>query len=373
MSKPLWWKLKAEITMTNAIANAGTNGDEMWRAILARDRRADGLMFYAVKTTGIYCKPSCPSRRPRRASVEFFRDACSAEQAGYRACRRCRPNEANSEQQLIEDACDLMARRSGEQTSLEQLARQLGRSAFHFQRTFKQALGVSPREFQEARRFEAFKREVARGVSITDSLYAAGFGSSRALYETANGRLGMAPRQYAQAGVGTAICYSTFSTPLGTALLAATTIGVCSLRFGNNADELEAELRSEFKRAVLTRDNAALACYREKVLRFIEGPIRDLELPLDIKATVFQHRVWTAIRDIPIGETRTSKQLAKAIGKPAAARAVASACAANPVALAIPCHRVVRSGGDLAGYRWGLDRKTALLKSEVSTRSPERE
>ena len=344
--------------------------DGYWNAILARDRSADGIVFYGVKTTGVFCRPSCPSRRPSRRFVEFFLDISSALRAGYRACRRCRPDEPALQDELIQKICKLMAGLPWEESSLEEIARQAEVSPFHLQRRFKQALGLTPAEFQRARRFEEFRKQVAIGRGVTDALYTAGFGSSRALYETATNRLGMAPRQYARAGTGTEIFYCVFATRLGTALLAATKIGVCSLRFGDSPNALEAELYREFRNATLRCSDTVIAPYREKVLRFLEGPICDLQLPLDVKATIFQHRVWTAIRDIPIGETRSYKQLAAKIGSPSAARAVAAACRSNPVALAIPCHRVVRGEGNLAGYRWGMERKQQLLTHERSARRP---
>jgi AraC family transcriptional regulator, regulatory protein of adaptative response / methylated-DNA-[protein]-cysteine methyltransferase len=337
-----------------------------WQQVMARDARQDGRFVFAVRTTGIYCRPSCPSRRPRRDSVEFFPNPNEAERAGYRACLRCKPTEISSQAQYVTRARQLLDNAEGVVT-LAQLSRQVGLSPFHLQRLFKRATGLSPREYQSARRMQQVKSQLRKGNDVTTALYDAGFGSSSRLYEKAPQHLGMTPGEYRRGGAGATITFAITPTPLGRLLVAATERGLCSVRFGENASELERNLRDEFHAAELHRDDSAMRKYIDPLLASIRGENTVIDLPLDVRATAFQMKVWETLRQIPSGETRSYSEVAREIGSPAAVRAVARACASNPVALAVPCHRVVRSDGDLAGYRWGIERKKKLLERERAT------
>jgi AraC family transcriptional regulator of adaptative response/methylated-DNA-[protein]-cysteine methyltransferase len=334
-----------------------------WQHVVERDARQDGSFVFAVRTTGIYCRPSCPSRRPRRDSVEFFPSPNEAERAGYRACLRCKPTEISSQAQYVTRARQLLDNAEGVVT-LAQLSKQVGLSPFHLQRLFKRATGLSPREYQAARRMQHVKTKLRKGDDVTTALYDAGFGSSSRLYEKAPQQLGMTPGEYRRGGAGATITFAIAPTPLGRLLVAATERGLCAVRFGENASELERNLLDEFHAAVLHRDDAAMRKYVEPLLAAIRGENTIVDLPLDVRATAFQMKVWNTLRKIPGGETRSYSEVAREIGSPSAARAVARACASNPVALAVPCHRVVRSSGDLAGYRWGVERKKKLLEGE---------
>jgi AraC family transcriptional regulator of adaptative response/methylated-DNA-[protein]-cysteine methyltransferase len=337
-----------------------------WQQVMARDARQDGRFVFAVRTTGIYCRPSCPSRRPRRDSVEFFPNPNEAERAGYRACLRCKPTEISSQAQYVTRARQLLDNAEGVVT-LAQLSRQVGLSPFHLQRLFKRATGLSPREYQSARRMQQVKSQLRKGNDVTTALYDAGFGSSSRLYEKAPQHLGMTPGEYRRGGAGATITFAITPTPLGRLLVAATERGLCSVRFGEIASELERNLRDEFHAAELHRDDPTMRKYIDPLLASIRGENTVIDLPLDVRATAFQMKVWETLRQIPSGETRSYSEVAREIGSPAAVRAVARACASNPVALAVPCHRVVRSDGDLAGYRWGIERKKKLLERERAT------
>ncbi len=330
---------------------------------MARDARQDGRFVFAVRTTGIYCRPSCPSRRPRRDSVEFFSDPQQAERAGYRACLRCKPTEISAQARFVIRARQLLDEAEGVLT-LAELSERVGVSPFHLQRLFKRATGLSPREYQSARRMQQVKHGLRKGDDVTTALYDAGFGSPSRLYEKASQQLGMTPGAYRRGGAGMAIQYAIVPSPLGRLLVAATARGLCSVRFGDSAHELERELREEFRAAEIHRDDAALGRYLQPLLASLRGENTTMDLPLDVRATAFQKKVWDALREIPPGETRSYSEVARAIGDPKAVRAVAAACASNPVALAVPCHRVVRSDGELAGYRWGIERKKKLLDQE---------
>jgi len=342
--------------------------EQKWQIVLSRSPEQDGSLYYAVRTTGVYCRPSCPSRRPRRESVEFFANPGEAEQAGYRPCRRCRPTEIAASKQAVEAARRAIDESISDSVedplTLAELAARVGLSPFHLQRIFKRTLGVSPRQYQEAERLRRFKQEVRQGRSVTDAVYEAGFGSSSRIYEKASRTLGMTPGQYRRRGQGMTIDFCVFPAPFGIVLLAATDRGLCCLRLGDDAAELERELRSEFAGADLRDQAAALTPYRQALQNWLEGAPDGLRLPLDLDATAFQRKIWTLLQQIPRGETRTYQQVAEASGDARAVRAVAHACASNPVALVIPCHRVVRKDGGLAGYRWGLERKQALLEME---------
>jgi AraC family transcriptional regulator of adaptative response/methylated-DNA-[protein]-cysteine methyltransferase len=334
-----------------------------WQQVMARDARQDGRFVFAVRTTGVYCRPSCPSRRPRRESVEFFTNPNDAERAGYRACLRCKPTEISSQARYVTRARQLLDNAEGVVT-LAELSQRVGLSPFHLQRLFKRATGLSPREYQAARRMAQVKTKLRKGDDVTTALYDAGFGSSSRLYEKAPQQMGMTPGEYRRGGAGSTITFAVASTPLGRLLVAATERGLCAVRFGENAAELQRNLRDEFHAAALQRDDAAMQKYVEPLLAAIRGENTTIDLPLDVRATAFQMKVWEKLREIPSGETRSYSEIARQIGSLSAVRAVARACASNPVALAVPCHRVVRSDGDLAGYRWGVERKKKLLEGE---------
>ena len=334
-----------------------------WQQVMSRDARQDGRFVFAVRTTGIYCRPSCPSRRPRRESVEFFSNPGDAERAGYRACLRCKPTEASAQAQYIARARHLLDNAEGVMT-LSELSKRVGLSPFHLQRLFKRATGLSPREYQSARRMQSVKAGLRQGDDVTTALYDAGYGSPSRLYEKAPQQLGMTPGEYRRGGAGASISFAIAPTPLGRMLVAATERGLCAVRFGESATELERDLRREFHAAELHRDDAAMKHYVEPLQAAIRGENTIIDLPLDVRATAFQMKVWEKLRQIPRGETRSYSEIAREIGQPSATRAVARACATNPVAIAVPCHRVVRSDGDTSGYRWGVERKEKLLERE---------
>lgn len=334
-----------------------------WQQILSRDARQDGRFVFAVRTTGVYCRPSCPSRRPRRDSVEFFTSPQAAERAGYRACLRCKPTQISEQAQYVIRARQLLDN-SDSVLTLQELSRRVGVSAFHLQRLFKRATGLSPREYQAARRTQHVKSRLRAGADVTTSLYDAGYSSPSRLYEVADQQLGMTPATYGRGGPGERIAFTVADSALGKMLVAATERGICSVRFGDDAKLLERDLRDEFHAADIHRDDEDLRKFVTPILSAVATQKTLLDLPLDIRATAFQQKVWSALRQIPVGETRSYSAIAKSLGDPSATRAVARACASNPVALVIPCHRVVRENGDLAGYRWGAQRKEELLRSE---------
>jgi AraC family transcriptional regulator of adaptative response/methylated-DNA-[protein]-cysteine methyltransferase len=340
--------------------------DRAWQMVEARKPAADMLFVYGVRTTGIYCRPSCPSRRPLRSSVEFFATGELAERAGYRACKRCAPGEAHPQAQMLTQACDFIERNIESTIKLDKLGKIVGLSAFHTQRLFRRYLGISPRQYQQARRMEHFRNNLLTNDSVTTAMYEAGFASSSRLYETANEHLGMTPTEYRRGGKDVAIRYAIVDSPLGKMLIAATDAGLCAVAFGSLETELEDDLASRFPASERKRDEANLGSMVKQILaQMAEHPVA-LELPLDVRATAFQRRVWEALRRIPRGQTRTYSQIAQEIGQPTAVRAVARACATNPVALVVPCHRVIGSDGKLTGYRWGLERKKKLLELETA-------
>ncbi len=345
--------------------------DARWALVAARDRRADGQFVYAVRTTGIYCRPSCPSRRPAPSHVEYFAAPAAAAAAGFRACMRCRPDApvADPWVEKIRRACVYLSNVDGH-PALTVLARRLGGSPYHLQRNFKRIVGVSPREFADACRLTKVKQRLREGFDVTDALLAAGYGSSSRFYERAASRLGMPPARYRRGGAGLLIRYATTASPLGRLLVAATDRGVCAVAMADTDRDLRAVLRAEYPAARLAEDRRALAGWTRQVLNHLRGRLPQLDLPLDIRATAFQWQVWNALAAIPPGETRSYAGLATAIGRPTAARAVARACATNPVALAIPCHRVVPSAGGVGGYRWGAARKEMLLGREAPGLKP---
>jgi AraC family transcriptional regulator, regulatory protein of adaptative response / methylated-DNA-[protein]-cysteine methyltransferase len=338
----------------------------MWNSVVARDRHADGAFVYAVSSTGVYCRPSCPSRRPHREHVAFFDTTEEARRAGYRACRRCRPDEIAPVDPWIDKirrACVYLANVDGH-PSLAALAARIGGSPYHLQRNFKRIVGVAPREYADAIRLGKVKRKLRAGENVTGAMFDAGYGSSSRFYERAADKLGMSPSTYRRGGAGMSIVYATAQSPIGRLLVAATTRGVCSVAMGSDDRELIARLRREYPAAAIAEDRGSLGEWTAAAVALLAGESRRLDLPLDIRATAFQWQVWQALSAIPFGETRTYADIARAIGRPTAARAVARACASNPVALAIPCHRVVAASGEIGGYRWGVERKQALLKRE---------
>ena len=343
---------------------AATQQNRRWRSVLTRDARADGAFVYAVRTTGIYCRPSCPSRRPKRQSVEFFTVPAAAEHAGYRPCKRCEPRQLDRRCAAALMACEYIAARCNERVTLRMLGHHVGLSPHYLQRLFKKIVGVSPREYQESQRIARFKNGVGNGHTVTRAMLDSGFGSSSRLYEKSARHLGMTPARYRKQGAGLHIGFTVFDSPLGKVLLAATARGICKVSLGVSASRLEAELRAEFGAAAVTRDDGKLRPYARKIAGHLDGGHAGLELPLDVRATVFQRKGWNILRSIPYGSTCSYSDIARRAGTPAAARAVARAVATNPVALLIPCHRAIRKSGDLAGYRWGVARKAALLAHE---------
>lgn len=345
--------------------------EERWAAVRTRDVRADGAFCFGVLSTGIYCRPGCAARTPRRENVRFFADRAAAEAAGLRACKRCRP-DADS---LDERHAELVARacRSIETAerapSLRTLAQAAGFSPFHFQRVFKARTGLTPKAYAQAHRNRRLRDALHAGSSVTASTFDAGFNASTSFYRAAKDVLGMPPTRYRRGGDGMAIRFALAACSLGMLLVAATDNGLCAIHLGDDADALERELRERFPRAQLLAPNKGFARLVARVVRFIEAPRIGLDLPLDIRGTAFQQRVWQALRDIPAGATASYSDVATGLGLPSrSVRAVASAIAANPLAVAIPCHRVVRANGEMAGYRWGVDRKRALIALEADAK-----
>ena len=344
---------------------SGTN--QKWSTVLARDARADGRFVYAVKSTGVFCRPSCPSRKPRRENVEFFDSPAQAQQAGYRACRRCTPLERNRQTQKVEAACRYIDQNLDVTLSLTAISRHVAISPFHFQRLFKRILGISPREYQHARRAGKFRQALLGDGSVTDAIYEAGYSSSSRAYESIPAQLGMTPSAFRRGGKGVEIRCTVLDTELGKLLVATTDRGVCAVRFGENEAALLRELKHDFEAAEIRRDDEGLAHVGSQIKRLLSGSRAPLNIPLDLRGTAFQQMVWKELRRIPAGETRSYTEVAKTIGHPKAVRAVANACASNPVALVVPCHRVVQKSGSLAGYRWGVKRKAALLEKEAAS------
>lgn len=348
---------------------AAVNAETAWEAIEARDRRFDGAFVYAVRTTGVYCRPSCPSRRAHRANVVLLATPEDAEAAGFRECKRCHPRSTTST--LGEDAVvrakAYIERHADRRVDLAELAAEVGMSPFHLQRTFKRLVGVSPRAYGDARRVERLKTHLKRGDTVTRATYEAGFDSSAAAYARAGTGIGMTPSEYRRGGQGVRIRYATAASPVGRVLVAATERGVCAVTLGSDDASLETALRGEYPAAEITRasrNDTALESWLDAVVRHLEGKTRRVEVPMDVQGTAFQKKVWSALRDIPYGETRSYAQVASSIGAPKSARAVANACANNPVAIVIPCHRVTPATGDTGGYRWGSARKRQILARE---------
>ncbi len=337
--------------------------DERWAAVVARDSRYDGRFVVAVRSTGIYCKPSCASRRPLRENVRFFAAPAEAAASGFRPGLRCEPEkETASAVELVERARAWIEAQDDGPVRLAALGQALGVSPYHLQRTFRRLTGVTPREYGESCRLARLKARLKAGEDVTSALHASGFGSSSRLYERARAELGMTPRAYRRGGEGAVIRYDLAESALGWLLVGATEHGVCFVALGDGEEEMAAILRAEYPAAEIRRDRDGLAEWTRDLLARVSGQGGEGDLPLDVQGTEFQRRVWDALRGIPRGTTRTYTQVAESIGEPRAVRAVARACATNPVSVVVPCHRVVQKGGSLAGYRWGIDRKRALLE-----------
>ncbi len=344
----------------------GTTTDAMWAAVVGQDANADGQFFYSVRTTGVYCRPSCGARRPRRDNVEFHPSCAAAEEAGYRPCKRCQPRGnplAVRRAALVEQACRLIED-SDEAPTLAMLAKSVGLSQHHFHRVFKTATGVTPKAYAVAVRSSRMRANLSRGGSVTDAIYRAGFGSSSRFYASSQERLGMAPSEVRGGGGDRRIRFAVGDCSLGTIAVAASDIGICAISLGDEPATLVRELQDQFFNADLVGDDPEFDRWVAQVVGFVEAPQIGLDLPLDIRGTAFQQRVWQALTKIPVGSTATYSEVAASIGAPTASRAVAQACASNRIAVAIPCHRVIRQDGSLSGYRWGVERKSALLTNE---------
>jgi AraC family transcriptional regulator of adaptative response/methylated-DNA-[protein]-cysteine methyltransferase len=346
-----------------------------WESVLRRDRSADGRLLYGVMTTGIYCRPSCPSRRPKRDNVAFFSSPDAAERAGFRACQRCHPDVAKSMDSAVERAREYIDRHIADlrddRITLDVLSAEAGLSPYHLQRKFKQTLGLTPAEYTRARKSERLKGELKRGETVSRATFGAGYSSSSRVYHDADSRLGMTPATYRRGGAGAHIEYLVVSTSLGQLLVATTDRGVCAVTLGDDTESLEAALDREYPLAERTRVSDPSNSFRKwvaGVIRAVDGDPSAPEIPLDLRASAFQWKVWRQLQKIPLGETRSYSEIATAIGSPKAVRAVASACAKNKVAVIIPCHRVVRGTGALGGYRWGTERKRNLLAKERTIR-----
>jgi AraC family transcriptional regulator of adaptative response/methylated-DNA-[protein]-cysteine methyltransferase len=342
--------------------------DPRWNAVVARDAARDGEFVFAVSSTGVYCRPSCAARRPRRENVQFFLKPEAAEQAGYRACLRCRPKSfsGNAESDAAKAICRFIEQHLDEPLTLDRLGKEFRQSPFHLQRRFKAVLGITPREYADSCRLRMLKRNLQAGDSVTRAMYDAGYGSSSRLYEKTAAQLGMTPDKYRRGAIASAIRYTCADSPLGRMLVAATERGICAIQFARSDGELLEGLKREFPFAARKVDEGGLRSWVSALLRHMRGKDLDASLPLDIRATAFQRRVWAYLQSIPFGATRSYSQVAKGIGRASATRAVARACATNPVAVAIPCHRVVREDGSMGGYRWGIERKKVLLEIEQS-------
>lgn len=350
---------------------------ERWEATIARDARYDGRFVLAVRSTGIYCRPSCSARKPRRENVSFFNDPESAEAAGYRACKRCRPNGLSADAKIVERACEYI-RRSDHTPSLSEIGAHVGLSPFHLQRIFKRVMGVSPKQYADSCRMERFKTQLREQSTVTNALYEAGYGSSSCVYERVVTHLGMTPGTYRKGGAGMEIAYTICDSPLGRLLVGATDAGICAVYLNDRDEVLEHALHQEYPAAEFRRGDHELYDWAQTIVAYLNGWQPHLDLPLDLRGTAFQLRVWQAMREIPYGETWTYTKLAEHIGQPKAARAVGQACATNPTALIVPCHRVVNSGvadpsdeSKPTGYRWGAERKRALLKMEREHKNAE--
>ncbi len=355
------------ISTKNAQLAAVTENDDRWAAITARNSAADGAFYYSVKTTGVYCRPSCAARLARPENVRFHTTRADAEQAGFRPCKRCKPDQLSLLEQYaakITEACrNIEAAESV--PSLNELAKQTGMSTYHFHRVFKQITGLTPRQYAAAHREQRLRNEIARSATVTLAILDAGYNSSGRFYEKSNEVLGMTPTRYRAGGTHMEIRFAIGECSLGAILVAQSERGVCAIFLGDDPDELARHLQDRFPRASLIGGDSEFEQLIARVVGFVEAPRIGLDLPRDVRGTAFQQRVWQALREIPVGETASYTAIASRIGVPSAVRAVAQACAANALAVVIPCHRVVRNDGALSGYRWGVERKRALLDKEA--------
>lgn len=359
-------------------SNAMLNEERCWEAVVGKDKKQDGQFVFGVITTGVYCRPSCPSRRPLRKHVRFYKIPADAELDGLRPCRRCRPQagvDVDAMTARVRSLCDYIRYNcdSGDPLTLEELSRHTGLSAFHLQRSFKAIVGVTPRQYVEACRLKTLKGQLRSGQSVTEAIYEAGFGSSSRVYERVDARLGMTPTEYRAGGEGTSISYVSTESPVGLMMVGATNRGLCFVQFGESHRELLEMLRNEYPAATLEPMKRPyprqFALWMEALSRHLRGDLPHLDLPIDVRATAFQFKVWRYLQSVPYGEVQSYAEVARAIGRPGATRAIARACASNRLAIVIPCHRVIRSNGELGGYRWGLERKRVLIDRERAVRA----
>ncbi|HEY3197859.1 MAG TPA: bifunctional DNA-binding transcriptional regulator/O6-methylguanine-DNA methyltransferase Ada [Nitrospirales bacterium] len=344
--------------------------DDRWAAVVRRDQLALGLFYYSVQTTGVYCRPACPSRLARRENVRFHSTCAEAEQAGFRPCKRCKPNEPALTTQraaAVTKACRLIEA-AEDMPNLDALAEAVGMSRFHFHRVFKNLIGVTPKAYATARRAQRVRTQLSHSQTVTEAIYGSGFNSNGRFYATSSSLLGMTPTTFRSGGTGESIRFAVAECSLGRILVAATTKGVCAILLGDEPAALVRDLEVRFPKAQLIGENQEFEHLVAKVVGFVEAPGLSFDLPLDVRGTAFQQRVWQALRAIPAGSTASYKEVAESIGSPDSVRAVAQACASNPIAVAIPCHRVVRNSGALSGYRWGVERKRVLLDREAAHR-----
>jgi AraC family transcriptional regulator of adaptative response/methylated-DNA-[protein]-cysteine methyltransferase len=353
-------------TKTETLATA-TLRDPRWQAVVARDPKADGKFFYSVKTTGVYCRPSCAARAARPENVQFHLTAADAERAGFRPCKRCKPDQPRLAEQRALQVAELcrLIESAEEAPSLEELAHHAGLSAYHLHRVFKAVTGLTPKAYAAAHRAQRVRTELGRSGTVTEAIYGAGYNSNGRFYEKSNDVLGMTPTNYRAGGANTQIRFAVAECSLGAILVAASERGVCAILLGDDPDQLAHDLQDRFPRADLIGGDAEFEQFVSKVVGFVEAPRLGLDLPLDVRGTAFQQRVWRALGEIPAGKTVSYAEIAQRIGSPKSVRAVAQACAANTLAVAIPCHRVVRNDGGLSGYRWGVERKRTLLDREA--------
>jgi AraC family transcriptional regulator of adaptative response/methylated-DNA-[protein]-cysteine methyltransferase len=346
------------------------NDMEKWDAVRNRDRSQDGKFFYGVTTTGVYCRPSCTSRRPLRKNVRFYDSPEAAERDGLRPCKRCKPRELEADDPMhrkVQALCRYLEAHATETVTLEAMSRQVNASPFHLQRSFKAIVGVTPKQFLDACRMRSLKQELRDGRGVTDAIYDAGFGSSSRVYERVDTRLGMTPKQYRRGGEGVDISYAATQTPLGPLMIGATDRGLCFVQFGGSERSLLEQLQREYPKAAIRPmppDHTEFEVWMRALGDYLDGSVRSLRCQVDVTGTAFQMKVWRYLQGIPYGEVRSYAEVARDIGKPAAVRAVANACAANRVAMLIPCHRVIRGDGGLGGYKWGLERKRTLIDME---------
>ena len=351
----------------NAQLAAATVNDPRWASVVHRNPEADGTFYYSVESTGVYCRPSCAARLARPENIRFHKTCEDAETAGFRPCKRCKPNQPSLVEQYeakVTEACRIIEE-SEYVPSLEDLAKSVGLSSYHFHRVFKQVTGLTPREFAAAHREKRVRNELGRSGTVTEAIYGAGYKSNSRFYEKSNRILGMTPTNYRAGGANTEIRFAIGECSLGSILVAQSDRGVCAILMGDDPDELIRDLQDRFPRAKLIGGDGEFEQLVAKVVGFVEAPGIGLDLPLDVSGTAFQQRVWQALSEIPVGETASYTDIANRIGSPKSARAVAQACAANTLAVAIPCHRVLRNDGRLSGYRWGVERKRALLEKEA--------